>query len=136
MKKIRSKYYKTNYNNPTGLARCDRCGMAVNGDKLIKYMEYTGTPHPDYDFEAKYMQQGDVMGNGNIQWNGWMVCKKCVDTPHPQSNYHVPPADPVTADGNRPMPNILSYGNQVLSSPTNPVVSVFFTDPDEDPIGV
>lgn len=99
---IRSKWYKTSRKNPTGLALCDFCGFNVNGGKLQKYFQYSGAPMPDYSVPNKFMLGGDVMGDGAIQWNGFMVCKDCNDRQNPQSMYVAPKGDPYPALGDRP----------------------------------
>lgn len=109
MRLLKTKRYKTDPKNPTGLAQCDFCGFAVNGNKLHKYMQYSGAPMANYSVPNKYMSQGDVMGDGQIRWNGMMVCWHCLDKPNPQSNYRAPTADPFIADGNRPMPPLTSF---------------------------
>lgn len=116
MKVIRSKRYKTDYNNATGLARCDFCGFAVNGGSLRKYMQYPGAPMPNYNIPQKFMQPGDVMGEGNPRWNGFMVCCKCFDVPNPQSMYVAPKGDPFKADGDRPMPSLVPQVNTIIST--------------------
>ena len=110
---VRSKHYKTNPKNPTGLATCDFCGMACNGGNLRKYITYAGSPMANYSVPQKFMQSGDVMGNSQPQWNGMMVCPRCVDKPNPQSAYKAPLGDPFIADGNRPMKQIALDASQI-----------------------
>lgn len=109
MRLLKTKRYKTDPKNPSGLARCDFCGFAVNGNKLHKYMQYSGALFADYSVPNKYMSQGDVMGDGQMRWNGMMVCSHCLDVPNQQSNYRAQTADPFTADGNRPMPPLTAF---------------------------
>lgn len=109
MRLLKTKRYKTDPKNPSGLARCDFCGFAVNGNKLQKYMQLSGAPTADYSVANKYMSSGDVMGDGQLRWNGMMVCSHCLDVPNPQSNYRAPTADPYIADGNRPMPPLTAF---------------------------
>lgn len=110
---IRTKFYKTNVKNPTGLAICDFCGCYVNGGKLQKYYNYAGAPMPNYSVPNKYMEgRGDLMGSGDIIWQGFMVCPRCVDVPNGQSSYREPTADPYTADGNRPAPSFAADAYQ------------------------
>lgn len=116
MKLIRSKRYKTDVKNATGLAQCDFCGFAVNGGSLRKYMQYPGAPTANYSVPQKFMSQGDVMGNGSPRWNGMMVCSSCFDVPNPQSAYVAPKGDPIIADGNRPMPSLLGQQNTIIST--------------------
>ena len=125
MKSIRSKRYKTDYNNPTGLARCDFCGFAVNGGSLRKYMQYPGAPMANYNITQKFMQSGDVMGDSaGPRWNGMMVCCKCFDVPNPQSAYLAPKGDPYKSDGDRPMPSLVPQVNTIISTDSNiPIVT-------------
>ncbi len=116
MRYIRSKFYKTDRKNPTGLAICDFCGFNTNGAKLRKYMQYSGAPMADYSVDKKFMQTGDVMGDGTLQWNGMMVCEHCFDVPNPQSMYVKPKEDPYPADGNRPQFSLLPMANDLLST--------------------
>ena len=110
MKSIRSKRYKTDYKNPTGLAQCDFCGFSVNGGSLRKYMQYPGAPMANYNIAQKFMQPGDVMGDSSgPRWNGMMVCCKCFDVPNPQRAYLAPKGDPYKSDGDRPMPPTLTF---------------------------
>src|SRR4051812_44694659 len=98
MRYIRSKRYKTERKNPTGLAVCDFCGFNCNGGKLQKYYQYSGAPMPDYSVPNKFMLGGDVMGDGMMKWNGLMVCWHCNDRQNPQSMYVAPKGDPYSAD--------------------------------------
>lgn len=124
MRYIRSKRYKTNRKNPTGLAVCDFCGFNVNGAHLHKYFQYSGAPMADYTVPQKFMVQGDVMGDGMLKWNGFMVCQHCFDKPNPQSMYLKPKSDPLPADGNRPAPNLVYQYNRDLSTENNvPLIS-------------
>lgn len=129
MRYISSKYYKTDRKNPTGLAVCDFCGFNVNGGKLQKYYQYSGAPMADYSVPNKYMLAGDVMGDGAIQWNGFMVCWHCNDKQNPQSMYVKPKADPFPALGNRPQPNLEPQYNRDLSTENN---VPFITEDDEN----
>lgn len=131
MRYIRSKFYKTNRKNPTGLAVCDFCGFNCNGGKLLKYFQYSGAPMADYSVPNKFMLQGDVMGDGKIQWNGFMVCRHCYDVQNPQSMYVKPKADPFPADGNRPQKSLEPQYNRVLSTENN---VPFITNDDENTI--
>lgn len=128
---IRSKRYKTNRKNPTGLAVCDFCGFNVNGGKLQKYFQYTGAPMADYSVPNKFINTGDVMGDGSIIWTGFMVCWHCNDKQNPQSMYVAPKADPFPADGNRPQPSLQAQYNRDLSTENN---IPFITDDDENTI--
>ena len=109
MRKINTKMYKTSATNPTGLAQCDFCGFSCNGGKLRKYITYPGSPTADYSIPEKFMQSGDTMGSSQLQWNGMMVCPRCVDKPNQQSAYKAPLGDPFIADGNRPMPSLVNF---------------------------
>lgn len=129
MRYIRSKFYKTNRKNPTGLAVCDFCGFNVNGGSLRKYMQYSGAPMPNYSLPNQFMLQGDVMGDGPLQWNGFMVCRHCLDKPNPQSMYVKPKEDPFIADGNRPQPSLVPLVNTVLATDNN---VPFISDDDEN----
>ena len=100
--------YKVDKKHPSGLAICDKCGFEVNGNKLRKEMQYAGAPMPDNSVSDKFMMSGSVMGSGELRWNGFMICPKCVDIPNPQSRFNPSKADPYIAIGNRPMPNILT----------------------------
>lgn len=101
--------YKVNRKNPTGLATCDRCGFEVNGGKLRKEMTYAGAPMPDESVSDRFMLSGSMMASGELRWNGFMICPKCVDVPNPQSRFNMPKADPYIALGNRPMRSVESY---------------------------
>ena len=129
MRYIRSKRYKTNRKNPTGLAVCDFCGFNCNGGKLRKYMQYRGAPSADYTVPNKFMVQGDVMGDGVIQWNGFMVCPHCFDKANPQSMYVAPKGDPYPADGNRPQPSLVPQVNTILATDNQ---IPFITDDEEN----
>ena len=131
MRYIRSKRYKTNRKNPTGLAVCDFCGFNVNGGKLHKYFQYSGAPMANYSTPNQYMVQGDVMGDGNMTWNGFMVCSHCLAKQNPQSMYVAPKGDPYPADGNRPQPSLEPQYNRVISTENN---VPFITDDDENTI--
>lgn len=122
MRYIRSKFYKTRRTNPTGLAVCDYCGFNVNGCDLHKQMVYTGSPMANYAVANKYIQQGDVMGDGRLMWNGFVVCHNCLDEPNQQSIYVKPKGDPFIADGNRPQPSLLIQSNDYLSTENNQAI--------------
>lgn len=121
MKLIRTRKYKTNMNHPTGLAICDFCGFHVNGGNLRKYTNYAGAPFPNYSIPNRYMEPtGDLMSSGDIIWDGFMVCSKCLDKPNGQSSWREPTADPFTADGNRPAPDFaLDAVYTVLATQSN-----------------
>ncbi len=129
MRYISSKRYKTNRKNPTGLAVCDFCGFNCNGGKLQKYFQYSGAPMANYSVPNQYMLQGDVMGDGMIKWNGFMVCWHCNDKQNPQSMYVKPKADPFPADGNRPQPSLVPQVNTILSTENN---TPFITEDDDN----
>lgn len=133
MRYIRSKRYKTDRKNPTGLAVCDFCGFNCNGGKLQKYFQYSGAPMADYSVPNKYIVLGDVMGDGMLKWNGLMVCPPCNDKQNPQSMYVAPKGDPYPADGNRPQKSLEPQYNRLISTENNiPIISedeeeTFFT---------
>lgn len=133
MRYIRSKRYKTNRKNPTGLAVCDFCGFNVNGGSLHKYFQFSGAPMADYTIPNLYMLRGDVMGDGMLKWNGFMVCEYCLDVQNPQSMYVAPKADPFPADGNRPQPSLVPQVNRILSTDNN---IPFISDDDENTIEI
>jgi len=132
MRIAKSNHFKTNPHNPTGLATCDMCGLDCNGGNLRKYITYVGSPMPDYSTPQKYMQSGDPMGSGQLQWNGLMVCPRCLDKPNPQSAYKAPLGDPFRSDGDRPMRSLTSYGNYVLSTETTG--KILFLEDGSEPI--
>jgi hypothetical protein len=130
MKYIRSKRYKTDRKNPTGLAVCDFCGFNCNGGKLQKYYQYSGAPMPNYSVPNQYMLGGDVMGDGMIKWNGFMVCWHCNDKQNHQSMYVAPKGDPYPADGNRPQPSLEPQYNRLVSTENN--IPLITEDESED----
>ncbi len=119
MRYVRSKRYSTDRKNPTGLAVCDFCGFNCNGGKLHKYFQYSGAPMADYSVANKFMLPTDVMGDGMLQWTGFMVCWHCLDKQNPQSMYVAPKGDPYPADGNRPQPSLVPQVNTDLSTENN-----------------
>jgi len=74
-------YPYVDLNNPQPRGRCDRGGEIRPLNELRKEMVWVGE---------------------RLQWNGWLVCDRHRDPPHPQDKPEVLPPDPVPVENPRP----------------------------------
>ena len=63
------------------LGQCDRCSRVYLHKKLFKQLEYAGE---------------------RLIWNGFLVCKRDLDVPNPQSNPFIPKNDITVVSNPRP----------------------------------